>query len=136
MLSAGMPRLVYVKRPAPDVEPRLTELLGRLQTEDTTSYKPFSDSAELQRLILDDLAILLTERFASTRVTATARSGLAAASNLPTQTSSFVGRETILSQLDDLLDAGVRLLTLTGAGGTGKTSARAAPRRRPRRSLR
>ncbi len=120
VLSAGMPRLVYVKRPAPDLEPRLADLLGRLQAEDTTSYKPFQDSAELQRLILDDLAILLTERFDSTRVTTTP-SGLAAASNLPTQTSSFVGRETVMAQLDELLDAGVRLLTLTGAGGTGKT---------------
>ncbi len=120
VLSDGMPRLVYVKRPAPETEPRLAELLGRLQTEDTTSYKPFHDSAELQRLVLDDLAILLTERFESTRTTKLPQ-GAAAASNLPTQTSSFVGRDTVMSQLDDLLDAGVRLLTLTGAGGSGKT---------------
>src|SRR5499427_3320690 len=48
VLSAGMPRLVYVKRPAPDIEPRLAELLDRLQSEDTASYKPFGDAAELQ----------------------------------------------------------------------------------------
>ena len=120
VLSAGMPRLVYVKRPAPDVEPRLADLLGRLQAEDTTSYKPFRDSAELQRLIVDDLAVLLTERFDTNRV-ATTPSGLTASSNLPTQTSSFVGRETVMAQLDELFDAGVRLLTLTGAGGTGKS---------------
>src|SRR6516165_9788580 len=29
-LSAGMPRLIYVKSPAPDREPRLTELLARI----------------------------------------------------------------------------------------------------------
>ncbi|HSE82120.1 MAG TPA: adenylate/guanylate cyclase domain-containing protein [Gaiellaceae bacterium] len=42
--------------------------------------------------------------------------------NLPTQTSEFLGREAQLSVVRDLLDtAGVRLLTLTGPGGIGKT---------------
>ena len=42
--------------------------------------------------------------------------------NLPTQTSEFLGREVQLSAIRDLLDAdGVRLLTLTGPGGIGKT---------------
>jgi predicted ATPase/class 3 adenylate cyclase len=42
--------------------------------------------------------------------------------NLPTQTSGFVGRETELQRLRERLDdAGVRLVTLTGPGGTGKT---------------
>jgi predicted ATPase/class 3 adenylate cyclase len=42
--------------------------------------------------------------------------------NLPTQTSEFLGREVQLSAVRDLLDAdGVRLLTLTGPGGIGKT---------------
>jgi predicted ATPase/class 3 adenylate cyclase/DNA-binding CsgD family transcriptional regulator len=42
------------------------------------------------------------------------------ANNLPTQLTSFVGRETDLVQVERLL-AQVRLLTLTGAGGCGKT---------------
>jgi DNA-binding SARP family transcriptional activator/predicted ATPase len=42
--------------------------------------------------------------------------------NLPAPTSSFVGRETELQYLDELLkDPGCRLLTLTGPGGVGKT---------------
>jgi predicted ATPase/class 3 adenylate cyclase len=42
--------------------------------------------------------------------------------NLPTQTSEFLGREAQLSAIRDLLEtAGVRLLTLTGPGGIGKT---------------
>ena len=42
--------------------------------------------------------------------------------NLPTQTSEFLGREVQLSAIRDLLDAErVRLLTLTGPGGIGKT---------------
>jgi predicted ATPase/class 3 adenylate cyclase len=42
--------------------------------------------------------------------------------NLPTQTSEFLGREGQLATVRDLLDADrVRLLTLTGPGGIGKT---------------
>jgi predicted ATPase/DNA-binding CsgD family transcriptional regulator len=44
----------------------------------------------------------------------------AAVSNLPLEVSSFVGRETDLSRLVDLLTQ-TRLLTLTGPGGIGKT---------------
>jgi predicted ATPase/class 3 adenylate cyclase len=42
--------------------------------------------------------------------------------NLPTQASEFLGREKQLAAIRDLLEAtGVRLVTLTGPGGIGKT---------------
>jgi predicted ATPase/class 3 adenylate cyclase len=42
--------------------------------------------------------------------------------NLPTQTSTFVGRDTELREIRARIeDESVRLLTLTGPGGTGKT---------------
>ena len=41
-------------------------------------------------------------------------------SNLPAQISSFIGRESELAAVRDLV-AGSRLVTLTGAGGAGKT---------------
>ena len=42
--------------------------------------------------------------------------------NLPTQTSAFLGREGVLEELRALLDTDqVRLVTLTGPGGMGKT---------------
>ena len=43
-----------------------------------------------------------------------------AAHNLPAQLTSFVGRQTEIDELRELL-AGNRLVTLTGAGGVGKT---------------
>lgn len=119
LLSAGMPRLVYVKRPAPDMEPRLGDLLRGLEGDDGPSYKPFSTTDELRELLLDDLALLLTERFHPGPPTAP---GSGVRSNLPAPTSSFVGRGTELAQLGALLDdASARLVTLVGPGGTGKT---------------
>jgi predicted ATPase len=119
VLSAGMPRLVYVKRPAPDMEPRLREMLAHLQEEGTTSYKPFSDAAELRGLLLDDLALMLAERFDAVAAPAAPTTS---PTNLPRPASTFLGREEVLTELDALLDDDdVRLVTLTGPGGTGKT---------------
>jgi len=55
-LSHSIPRLLYVKTPAPDREPRLTAMLGELQTEATDSYRSFRSPRELGRLVRDDLA--------------------------------------------------------------------------------
>ena len=49
-----------------------------------------------------------------------ARSAEAQRNNLPAQLSSFIGREGELTEIKQLL-ADTRLLTLTGAGGCGKT---------------
>jgi hypothetical protein len=43
--TEGQPRLLYVKMPAPDRDPRLTELLARISQE--ASYRRFSTAAEL-----------------------------------------------------------------------------------------
>jgi hypothetical protein len=59
--STGVPRLLYVKEPAFRREPRLAGLLRRIQADDTASYKPFADLAELSRLLGDDLARLLAQ---------------------------------------------------------------------------
>jgi class 3 adenylate cyclase len=67
LLSSGMPRLLYVKAPAEEREPRLVQLLRRIQGDDTASYKSFRTSDELARLVAADLAVLLSERFTSRR---------------------------------------------------------------------
>ena len=66
-LSAGLPRLIYVKSPTPDREPRLAQLLARMRDEGGVSYQHFSEPAELQQLVENDLAVLLSERFEMTR---------------------------------------------------------------------
>jgi predicted ATPase/DNA-binding SARP family transcriptional activator/peroxiredoxin len=45
----------------------------------------------------------------------------AARSSVPTAANPLIGRQVELQALRDLLAAGVRLVTLTGAGGSGKT---------------
>src|SRR6516165_3321821 len=82
-LSAGLPRLIYVKGPAPDREPRLTELLARIRDEGGVSYQHFSDPAGLQQLVEDDLAVLLSERFELTGPGRAAASGAPLAGALP-----------------------------------------------------
>jgi hypothetical protein len=61
-LSGDRPKLIYIKAPAPNRQPRLDELIARIQGDDV-SYRPFGAAEELRTLVADDLAVLLTERF-------------------------------------------------------------------------
>jgi predicted ATPase len=115
-LSSGLPRLLYVKAPAPDRDPRLTALLSRIKLQ--ASYRTFATAAELDQLVRDDLATLLSERFAPRPGTATRR-GLRP---LPVSTTSLIGRDQAIDELTSLVGRpDARLVTLTGPGGVGKT---------------
>src|SRR6516162_1558225 len=63
-LAAGKPMLLYLKRPAPDQEPRLTAMIDAIRAAGTVSYRTFATAKELERLLADDLAVLLSESFA------------------------------------------------------------------------
>jgi predicted ATPase len=127
-LSHSLPRLLYVKAPAPDREPGLTAMIEELQTEGTESYRTFGTPRELRRLVRDDLALLLSERFAAAISRAGSAAPLASQGDgrpprsLPVTSTSLVGRERDISEVSDLLaKPEVRLVTLTGPGGIGKT---------------
>src|SRR5690349_24784470 len=64
-LSRALPRLLYVKAPAPDREPRLAEMLARIEAAGSEAYRRFRTPTELGRLVRDDLAMLLSDRFAA-----------------------------------------------------------------------
>jgi Domain of unknown function (DUF4062)/AAA domain len=122
LLSAGLPRLIYVKSPAPEREPRLAEMLARITDDSEVSYQRFSAADELQRLVENDLAVLLSERFerASSRDDAAEEVSLAGA--LPVPATPLVGRDREAAAVADLVRGkGVRLITLTGPGGVGKS---------------
>src|SRR5215467_6683677 len=136
LLSAGLPRLLYVKTPAPDREPGLAELLARIKNEGDVSYRRFADAAELQRLVEDDLAVLLSERFTLSQPQSGGAQGNAvpAVGALPVPLTPLVGREQEVAAVEALLRSeGVRLVTLTGLGGSGKSrlAVEAAGRLRP-----
>src|SRR5215468_10541962 len=53
-LAGGMPRLLYVKGPAPGMEPGLSRMLDAVRAEGATAYKRFTDAEELTELIASD----------------------------------------------------------------------------------
>jgi predicted ATPase len=120
LLSGDLPRLLYVKTPAPEREPRLTALIERMWAESGASTTPYRDAADLARLLADDLAVLLTERFDASRPR-TAAADLEPVPP-PVPPTPMLGRERELDEVLGLLRRpGVRLVTLLGPGGIGKT---------------
>jgi predicted ATPase len=117
-LSAGLPRLLYVRRCAPGREPRLRDLITRMQVEGGASTVFYDDAAQLGELVADDLAVLLSERFAARSPSPPGLAG----GWLPTPSSPLVDRRDELALVSHLLrDPTVRMVTLTGGGGMGKT---------------
>ena len=72
-LAAGKPMLLYLKRPAPDQEPGLTAMIDGIRAAGTVSYRHFATARELERLLADDLAVLLSESFADATISIDAR---------------------------------------------------------------
>jgi predicted ATPase len=142
LLAAGLPRLIYVKSPAAQREPRLAEMLNRIKDEADISYQHFSDAAELQSLVENDLAVLLSDRFETARSRdldgapdTAAEEETWPAPALPVPATPLIGREQEAGAVEDLVaKEGVRLITLTGPGGIGKTrlAVEAARRLEPR----
>jgi predicted ATPase len=125
-LAGQLPKLIYVKSPAPEREPRMGALLERIRADDSASYKRFESPEELERLLAEDLALLLTERFVADTRPPDAQSEPdpqpTARTRLPAPTTSLVGRDRERARLRALLlEPDVRLVTLTGPGGVGKT---------------
>ena len=115
-LARGKPALLYVKEPAPERETRMLTLLRRIEEEAGSAYRTFASADELEALVVEDLALLLTERFHAHADEVDERS------SLPARTTSFVGRDAELADLLRLIERkDVRLVTLTGPGGIGKT---------------
>jgi predicted ATPase len=124
LLSGILPKLIYVKSPAPEREPRLAALLAHIREDDRVSYKAFSTPTELRSLVENDLALLLTEHFQTTSAQQSVpeRASLVGQGALPTPPTPLIGREQEIKAVTALLHrTGVRLVTLTGPGGIGKS---------------
>jgi predicted ATPase len=114
-LAAGMPRLLYVKIPAPDMESGLRRMLDGVRAEGRLAYKKFADAAELRELVAGDLATLLAEGFGD--------NGSSDGSLVtPSPVTALVGRDADVDEVTRMLTGpGHRLVVLTGPGGAGKT---------------
>src|SRR5262249_12258903 len=115
-LGQGKPMLLYVKEPAPDRDNALRGLIDRIEVEGGSAYRKFSTADQLRSLVTDDLAHLLTGPLDARPDRGEERLVV------PRPTTSFVGRSYHLNDLQLLPErADVRLVTLTGPGGIGKT---------------
>lgn len=124
-LSGALPKLVYVKA-VPDREERLEALLDRVRADDQVSYKAFADADELERLLREDLVVLLAERFllggpAEAAESESGRTQPRRTSALPRPLTALVGRAGEVADVTERLLGGARLVTLVGPGGIGKT---------------
>ena len=113
--STDKPRLIYVKKPAATRDARLSALIEEIESDAAISYKTFESAASLRELLQDDLAVLLTERFAG------GRDGVRFRPTLPAPVDGFVGRAEELRRIEHLLDDDTRLITIAGPGGVGKS---------------
>lgn len=116
-LAGQLPQLVYIKEPAPDREAALTTLLNDVRDRDQTSYRRFRTPDELEELVSEDLAVLLSERFETARPAAADRRR----APVPAVLTPTIGRDAEVDEIVRLLDGGARLVTVTGPGGVGKT---------------
>ena len=121
VLARQTPKLIYMKN-AETREDRLNDLIRRIQEDDKVSYRPFSTAAELKELIENDLALMLTERFAAASMGQEPEPEAPSRSVAPFERGELIGRSPQVEQATELLlRPDVGLVTLTGPGGTGKT---------------
>jgi predicted ATPase len=126
-LAPDFPKLIYIREPAPQREERLVELLNRVRDDDRAAFKTFSTPQELRKLLEADLATLLAERFDQSRPvpTDTTTNPIVLPDRtaaLPAALTELIGREAELEAVDALLRKdSVRLVSLIGSGGIGKT---------------
>jgi predicted ATPase len=89
------------------------------------SYQRFSDPGQLRGLVENDLAVMLSERFQAAGPRAGGAGdaqGAPLAGALPVPATPLVGRDRDIAAIGDLVvGEGVRLVTLTGPGGVGKS---------------
>jgi predicted ATPase len=120
--SGNLPKLIYIKKTTGKRDERLTDLLNRIQKDDKVSYKTFTDAGELGNLIINDLALLLTERFNLTIQNKISEAEFKSFNSIPAIPNCLVGREKNIEELiSKLSNPSIRLVTLTGPGGIGKT---------------
>jgi predicted ATPase len=124
LASPEMPKLIYVKDTDTRDE-RLTQLIARIQADDTAAYLHFHTAADLEDHVAGDLAMLLAERFDESRVAAAGEPEPEAPTligRVPVPYTPTIGREADIDAVRTLLARGTdRVVSLIGPGGIGKS---------------
>jgi TolB-like protein/Tfp pilus assembly protein PilF len=107
LLADRHPKLIYVKDPAPNRDDRLKDLLQRIEQHDRACYKTFSSPEELGTLLANDLAVLLSERFETSR-------DLEQAPAAPASAAQRSGERRLRRWGIAVVSAGVAVSTLLG----------------------
>ncbi|MEV4619917.1 DUF4062 domain-containing protein [Asanoa sp. NPDC049573] len=117
-LAGALPRLIYVREPAPGRDPRLAALLDGIRHSGGVTYQIFETPDDLREQVTEDLAVLLSERFEQSG----RRQPEPTPGRLPAASTPLIGRDADLAALATMLtDDAVSLVTLIGTGGIGKT---------------
>src|SRR5262249_11604174 len=77
-------------------EPRLTEMIDSIRVAGSVSYRTFATARELERLLADDLAVLLSESFAGAAASIAAPGVSLAGANEPVEADLPTGTVTVL----------------------------------------
>ena len=130
-LAGARPKLIYLRQPAASRDPRLNAMLDRIRQDGAVSYRSFTTPQQLARLIQDDLATVLSERFED--MTERRPAAPPSVHAVPVPPSTFIGRAAELERVERLLERDdTRLVSLTARA----ESARRGWRSRSRRSCR
>ena len=122
ILSEKMPRLIYIKEPATERSDALNDMITQIQNSGV-SYKTFSGIEELRTLVMNDLSLLIMERFELTMARKNQDIESDSLNQLfPIPPTTLIGRQKVVKDLLYLLhNKGIRLITLSGTGGIGKS---------------
>ena len=127
LTPADTPKLIYIKE-SDSRDERLTELIARIQADDTAAYLHFRTPEELEERVAEDLAVLLAERFDQSRPPSVGVDGddsvasAPLAARVPVPYTETIGRDSELAELRATLRGGEhRVVSLIGPGGIGKS---------------
>ena len=116
-LSSDKPQLIYIKELDVDREERLAALLNDIRNRGSMSYQKFRTPEQAAELLLNDLAVLLSERFSKEEAPQ-----IVHRYGLPAMRNATIGRDRDREELAALImRPNTALVTLTGTGGTGKS---------------